>query len=81
MSKDGNGRHQNPPFRAGDVVRLTEMVVRGLNKSKMSRRVHWGERTGTIAYCNDYDALVLWSGRSSRDPQPVRALELVRAAT
>lgn len=87
----GRGRRGQAPFREDDEVRLVASYVEARMRpqcgvhvwAKMKRKSTQNNearrakltRVGVVRQCNDYDALVVWSGTRACDTVSVRALE------
>jgi hypothetical protein len=68
-------------FQPGDRVTLTKRAAVSLNHNMHPGRIDWRGRRGVIGRISrSGEAFVLWDGRRSLDPMPLRWLVLVEAA-
>jgi hypothetical protein len=67
-------------FQPGDRITLTKRGAASLNNNMHPGRVDWRGRRGVIGRISRSEAFVLWDGRRSLDPVPLRWLVLAAAA-
>jgi hypothetical protein len=69
-------------MREGDRVRLAERVARTLNKVRFGQRkgVDWIKRRGSVVCISVVSdtVTVKWDDRESRDPWPIKAIQVVK---
>jgi hypothetical protein len=69
-------------FQPGDRVTLTKPGAASLNNNMHPGRVDWRGRCGVIGRISrSGEAFVLWDGRRSLDPVPLRSLVKIAGAT
>jgi hypothetical protein len=69
-------------FQPGDRVTLTKRGAASLNNNMHPGRVDWRGRCGVIGRISrSGEAFVLWDGRRSLDPVPLRSLVKIAGAT
>jgi hypothetical protein len=61
------------PLKPGDAVKLTAKAARTFNNFHQSR-VDWRTRRGIIQRISRCGALVVWEGRRTVDPVPLKGL-------
>jgi hypothetical protein len=67
-------------MKPGDRVRLSERGVRAIKKAQRRGLKYPLARCGTVQFCNDHNAMIIWDGRTSLDQIPIAAVELAEAA-
>jgi hypothetical protein len=66
-------------FEHGDMVKLTDRFAAALVAGK--HVVDWTARRGVVYRSNDHEVFVIWQGRRTAEPLPVKAVEKATRAT
>jgi hypothetical protein len=67
-------------FQPGDRVTLNKRAAVSLNNNMHPGRIDWRGRCGVIGRISRHGAFVLWDGRRSLDPIPLRWLVKIAGA-
>ena len=64
-------------MKQGDRVKLTARVAAAFSKNTCPRKFDWINRRGVVERItnNKANAVVLWDGRKTVEPVPIRSIE------